>query len=504
MGAYEDLLVRAKELALVESSIAILHWDLETYMPPRGISLRSQQIAKLSRIQHDILTRPETGRLIEAAERESSSYDEVMQRNLYLFKREYEQETRVPGDLVAEIARQQAVTVEVWKKAKAANDWKKFEPELQKMMELVRKKAEIVMDVKGIPDVYDCLIDDYERAMTSDRIERVFRELRDGLVPLTKKCVDATADIDVSHLSRPVPIETQRKIATALAQLIGYDTTSENAGGRIDETEHPFTTGYFDDVRVTVHYHENNVMSMIYAVLHEGGHALYEQYLNHDWMYQPVGQAASMGIHESMSRFVENIYGRTSEFWSYFYPRLNELTNGTFSDVAVDDFVRAVNIVRPSKIRIEADEVTYSLHVIIRFEIERDLFSDKVTISELPQVWNDKYEKYLGVEIENDAEGVMQDTHWASGLWGYFPSYALGNVYDGMWLEKINRDLPGWQDRIADGEFAHIRKWLTENIHSKSALYDPADLVKRVTGKELEARSFLRYLETKYSRLFGL
>ncbi len=503
MGAYEDFLARSKELVIVESSLAILHWDLETYMPPKAINLRSEQIAALSKIQHEMLTSPETGRILEAAEKEMDSYDEIQKRNLYLARREYDQETKIPVELVMKYARQQAMTVDIWKKAKAAQDWKMFQPELEKMIDLVRQRYEIIMEVKDIPILYDAMIDDYERAMTSARVEKVFSELRDGLVSLVKKCADATQGTDLSKLSRRVPVEAQRKIATDLADLIGYDTTSPQAGGRIDETEHPFTTGYYDDVRITVHYHENNVMSMIYAILHEGGHALYEQNLKKEWMYQPIGTAASMGIHESMSRFVENIYGRTNEFWQFYYPRLNEITGGTFADIPVEEFVRAVNHVRPSKIRIEADEVTYSLHVIIRFEIERDLFGGKVEVSELPQVWNEKYEKYLGIEINNDSEGVMQDTHWASGLFGYFPSYALGNIYDGMWLDKINRDIADWQPRIAQGEFAHIKKWLVDNIHSKSALYDPADLVRHVTGKDLEAKPFLKYLETKYSTLFG-
>ncbi|MFW9968466.1 MAG: carboxypeptidase M32, partial [Candidatus Thorarchaeota archaeon] len=300
-----------------------------------------------------------------------------------------------------------------------------------------------------------------------------------------------------------VPIDVQRKIATDLGTLIGYDTTTDRAGGRIDETEHPFTNGYFDDVRVTVHYHEDNIASLIYAMLHEGGHALYEQNLNRDYIFQPVGSAASFGIHESMSRFVENIIGRTPQFWEYYLPRLNEFTNDAFSDIDLLDFVRAMNLVKPSKIRIEADEVTYSLHVIIRFEIEKALFADKISVSELPQVWNEKYEEYLGVEIKDDAEGVLQDTHWGSGYYGYFPSYALGNVYDGQWLQKINRDLPEWVNHIAKGNLSPITGWLAENIMSKASLYDPADLVKHVTGYELDAGPFLDFLEHKYAHMLS-
>ncbi|MFX0108866.1 MAG: carboxypeptidase M32 [Candidatus Hodarchaeota archaeon] len=503
MDAYEQLMVKNRELEAMYSAIGLIHWDLETYMPPGGIQLRGEQLSVLSRIHHERATTPELGKLIVAAEKESSSMNEVQNRNLYLARRQYDIATKIPGELIAKLTRQQAITTDMWKKAKAAKDWKMFEPELQKMVDLSREVAEIAKDVKGISILYDSMLDEFERNLTSDMVSKVFGQLRDRLIPLTQKCAEASEGIDVSFLSRKVPIDIQRRIATDLANLIDYDTTSENARGRVDETEHPFTSGYYDDVRVTVHYHEDNVMSLIYAMLHEGGHALYELNLNREYMYQPVGRAASFGIHESMSRFIENIVGRTPEFWEYYLPKLNDFTGNTFSGTALEEFIKAVNLVRPSKIRIEADEVTYSLHIIIRFEIEKALFSDKISVSELPQVWNEKYEEYLGVMFDDDSEGVMQDTHWASGYYGYFPSYALGNVYDGMWLQKINNDLQNWKDMIRKGDLKPINKWLVDNVMQKSALYDPADLVKNVTGSELDATPFLDFLEHKYSHMFG-
>ncbi len=503
MDAYEKLMTRIRELTLVATARNQIHWDLETYMPPKGVHLRSEQISYLSRIAHEMLVAPETGELISEAEK-TSGLDEVQKRNIYLARLEYDQQTKVPSELVAKIARQQALSVETWKKAKAAKDWKRFEPELEKMVSLERERHGYMLDVKGVSNIYDSMLDDFERGMTQDDIDKVFSELKDGLVPLVKKCVEATSDFDGEFKRRPVLVATQRKIAKDLAEVIQYDISSEEAGGRIDETEHPFTTGYFDDVRITVKYHVNNVASMLFAILHEGGHALYEQNLNHDWMYQPIGEAASMGIHESMSRFVENLYGRSPEFWDYYYPRFRTLTGDIFADVPKEDWVKAVNLVEPSKIRIEADEVTYSLHVIIRFEIEKALFSDKISISELPQIWNEKYDEYLGVEIEHDGEGVLQDTHWASGYYGYFPSYAMGNVYDGMWFNQISQDLPDWRRNIPSGDFSPIKRWLVENIHRHSSMYDPADLVKNVTGSSLKAKPFLDYLNVKYSDLFGI
>jgi carboxypeptidase Taq len=472
-------------------------------MPPAGIQLRSEQISVLSKIGHEKSTTPEIGKLLEAAEKEQDSMNEVQRRNLFLTRREYDIDTKIPSELIGRLTKQQAIATDSWKKAKAAKDWKMFEPELKKLIDISREKEEIAMKVKGKSSIYDSMLDQFERNMTATVIDKVFSQLRDRLVPLAQKCTDASKSVDASFLARKIPTDIQRKIATDLGNLIGYDTTSDQARGRIDETEHPFTSGYYDDVRVTVHYYEDNLLSLIYAMLHEGGHALYEQNLNKDYMYQPIGVAASYGIHESMSRFIENIIGRTPQFWEYYLPRLNDLTSNTFSDISLIDFVKAVNLVRPTKIRTEADEVTYSLHVIIRFEIEKALFADKISISELPQVWNEKYSEYLGVEVKDDAEGVLQDTHWGSGLYGYFPSYALGNVYDGQWVLQMNKDLPEWGSHIAKGKLDPILNWLSKNVMSKASLYDPADLVKHVTGNELDAKPFLDFLEHKYAHMFG-
>jgi carboxypeptidase Taq len=502
MDAYDELMTKEREVTLMQLIVGVARWDLETYMPPKGVKQRSEQLAVMSKHIHRMVTSPEIGNLLSEAER-ISPLNEVQRRNLFLMRIKYDQLTKVPEDLVAKLAKQRALTTNTWKKAKARQDWKMFEPDLQKLVDLSREKTEIIMKVKGTKTLYDTLLDDYERGMTASMVSKVFKELRNSLVPLTEKCAEASKNIDSDLLRKIVPIDTQRKIATDLTTLIGYDTTSDEAGGRIDETEHPFTTGYYDDVRITVKYHEDNAASMIFAILHEGGHALYEQNLNPDWKFLPIGEAASYGIHESMSRFIENMVGRSPEFWQYYLPRLNELAGGVFSGIPLDLFVKTTNLVSPSKIRIEADEVTYSLHIIIRFEIEQALFADKVTVSELPSLWNEKYEEYLGLEIQNDSEGVMQDTHWGSGLYGYFPSYALGNVYDGMWLEKLDKDMPDWLNRVSAGEITIITKWLAKNIQHHASLYDPGDLAEHVTGKKLTAKPFLKYVEQKYSTLFG-
>jgi carboxypeptidase Taq len=304
-------------------------------------------------------------------------------------------------------------------------------------------------------------------------------------------------------LCRQVPLEKQREIAKALAQTLGYDVTSSDAAGRIDETEHPFTTGYYDDVRITTHYYSKNFASSIFSVLHETGHALYEQGLPQEWKYQPVGSACSSGLHESQSRLYENLIGRSTEFWTTLLPKMKAIASPNLEGLKLREFINAINAVKPSKIRIESDEVTYSLHIIIRFQMEKDLFAGKINVDELPAVWNQKYKEILGVTVENDAEGVMQDTHWASGLYGYFPSYALGNIYTGQILNAIQQSSPNWRTELAAGNLGSIRTWLNSNIYRRGNLYDPAELIKKATGTELTVKPYLQYLEEKYRERYN-
>jgi carboxypeptidase Taq len=505
LSNYEKLMEKTKEIAIFNSAQAVLNWDTETMMPPKAIGLRSQQLALLSGMQHKMETNPEIGALLEKIERHSN-YDKlsaIQKRNIYLIRKNYDEQTKLPEELVMEIAKQRTIAVDVWKKAKAAKDFSMFRPELEKNIELAKKAAELLMKVKKTKTPYDALIDMFEPKMTAEEITKVFDELREGLVTLIKKCETSPKQPDVGFLKRRIPIDVQRKIAVALAETVLYDVTSKNSGGRIDETEHPFTNGYYDDVRITTHYFEDMFASSVFSVLHEAGHAIYEQDLNPEWMYQPVGTGCSSGFHESQSRFVENIIGRSREFWTYFLPKLKELAGKALSDVTLDKFVHAINQVKPSKIRVEADEVTYGLHIIIRFNIERDLFAGKITAKELPEIWNQSYKKYLGIKIENDSEGVMQDTHWASGYYGYFPSYALGNIYGGQLLSAMEKDMPDWRKQLEKGSFKPAKQWLTEKVHKQGNLYDPPMLIKKITGKELTVKPYLNYLNEKCSKLYG-
>jgi carboxypeptidase Taq len=504
-SAYKSLLERTKDLAVLQSAEAIIQWDMETMMPPKAVEQRSQQLALLSSLSHKMSTAPEIGKLLNAIliDPQYEALNEVEKRNIYLIKKNYDEQTALPEKLVSEIAKQQALTVNVWKKAKKAKNFAVLKPELEKLVDLSKQAAQLLMRVKVTATPYDALLDNYEPKMTAEAITATFNELQQGLATLADKIQNSQNKPDVNILSVCIPVETQRKIAHALTQSLGYDTTSTAAGGRIDETEHPFTDGYYDDVRITTHYYPDKYASSIFSVIHETGHALYEQNLNPNWKYQPVGSSCSYGFHESQSRLYENIIGRSLEFWKHMLPKLKQIAAPALASVSLSQFVHAINTVEPSKIRIEADEVTYNLHIIVRFQIEKELFAGKIAVSELPETWNQKYEEHLGVKVENDAEGVMQDTHWASGYYGYFPSYALGNIYSGQLLATLEKDVQNWRSQLSQGNLKDIKAWLVKNVHSYGNLYDPADLIQRITGKGLEAKPYLEYLREKYSKLYN-
>ena len=502
MTPYKDLMDKYREYALVDATSRILSWDLETYMPPNGITLRSDQLGVLERFRHRMLTSDGLAQALREAEKEADSLDEVQKRNLHLIRREHEIAISVPEDLVAEIERQSAISWTTWVKAKAARNWKMFEPELKKLVDLSIRHAEATMRPRGVSTVFDVMIDAHEKGMTQEKTAVLLADLRNSLLPLIRKYSEASKAIDPSLTKRMVPIDLQRKLVSDAVNLIGYDTVSDKASGRVDETEHPFTIGYFDDVRITVHYYENDPFEAFYSGLHEAGHALYELNLNHDWMYQPAGMWASMGVHEAMSRFAENVVGRSRSFWRYYLPRLNEITNGAYSDVQLDDLLRAVNKVEPSKTRVSADELTYQMHVILRFEIERKLFGGENEVSELPSIWNELYDKYLQIKFDHDGEGVMQDVHWSGASYGYFQSYSLGNIYGGMFLQKMDQELSHWMDEVEKGNPRVAIDWLRDNVQRFGLLYDPEVLVKKVTGTSVTVEPFVRYLEKKHSSLW--
>jgi carboxypeptidase Taq len=463
--AYRQLLSKIKDLMVLSTAEGIIHWDMETYMPPNAVEQRSQQLALLSRIHHKLGTDPQIGKLLNTilSSSEHQAFEEVEKRNLYLVNKTYLEQTALPEKLVGDLAMQEALTVNAWKKAKAKKDFSLFKSDLQKTLDLSKQAAEILMKVKETRTPYEALLDNFEPKMPAETITKTFSQLLAGIKPLIAKIEGCQTNASAQILKQPVPVENHRRITQFITETLGYDTSSPQARGRVDETEHPFTTGYYDDVRITTHYYPDNFASSIFSVLHETGHALYEQHLKPEWMYQPVGSTCSFGVHESQSRFYENIVGRSKEFWTDFLPKIKQAAP-SLEKLQLEPFIHAINKVERSKIRIEADEVTYSLHIIIRFELERDLFADKITVDELPDAWNQKYMDYLGVKIENDSEGVMQDTHWASGLFGYFPSYALGNIYDGQITAAITKGSARMARATCSGKTRTCKR-LAENKH---------------------------------------
>jgi carboxypeptidase Taq len=496
---YETLLQKAKRLIIYATIQSQLGWDFETQMPPKGGQQRSMQFSTLARDMHRMGTDPEVGKLIKLV-KEDESFNQAtkeQKRNVHLIEKEYNKATKLPADLVAEIAKMQVVGVETWKKAKEAKDYSIFKPVLEKILDLQKKRANYLDPNK---DPYNVLLDTFEPNMDSVTVTKLFNELKAGLVPLIKDTQAALKQPDISLLRRAVPLELQEKLSEDLAKIVHYDFEK----GRIDTTEHPFTTGYYDDVRITTHYYENEFDNSFFSVVHEAGHAIYEQNLSREYIYQPIGQMASLGFHESQSRFIENILCRSKEFWEYYFPRFNELTKNIFADIDLNDFVHAINMVVPSKVRVTADEVTYCLHVIIRFEIERDLISGKLSLDDLPSAWNKKYKEYLNVDVQDDSEGVLQDTHWAGGAFGYFPTYALGNIYNAHMLHVLRKEMPNYDKLVKSGDLKPIIDWMTKKVHHPSNLYDPAELMNRITGESVNPKYFVDYVTKKYSELYEL
>ena len=502
METYEKLLKKIKEIIQFQTSLGIIRWDLQTQMPPKGMKQRSAQLALMSKLLNRMFADSELKKIVTKLEKDLDSLNSVQKREVELVRRILDRSSNIPEELAAQQSAQRTVTTAAWQRAKETNNWKLFESELIPLVEISKEISEIMMEGTGAKCKLDAEMDTWEPRMTTVSVTSVFSSLRKRLVPLVKKYSEACKDVRIDFKKRKVKETIQRKIVTDLAGVIGYDTTSENAGGRIDESEHPFTTGYYDDVRFTIKFVEDDVFRAVFGGLHETGHAIHKQNQNPDWEWMYLGKSCSSGISESQSRFVENLIGRSPEFWEYYHPKFLKHTGRVFKDISQKELLQAINLVEPSKIRVLADEMTYALHIIIRFEIEQDLFDDKIIVSEIPAMWNDKYEKYLGVEIETDTEGVLQDIHWAWAYWGYFPTYALGNLYAAMIREKLSSEIPEWTTHVAEGNIASPVQWLKENVHLKSNMCDPTEMIKEITGKSLTADPFIDYLDKKYSALF--
>ena len=491
-----------RESRHLEKALAVLRWDQETYLPEKGVEERSEQLALLEGIAHERLTSPETGQLLSGlgSTRENPGGDEklpALERDfLKTLRRNYDRAILLPGDFVSAAARAEGLSQAAWVSARRDNDFSVFLPHLVKMIDFARQKA-VYWGWQDNP--YDGLLDIYEPGMGADAIAAVFTPLGQRLSALLRKIASKPRP-DNSFLLAEFELENQACFSRDLLKRLGFDSQR----GRLDVSAHPFTTILgSDDVRITTRYLPRQVLSGIFATIHEAGHAFYEMDLPAEIRGSCLADGASMGIHESQSRLWENVIGRSKPFWEGMLPVLRSYFPAALFQATTDDFYPAINLVEPSFIRVEADEVSYSLHVILRFELERELLSGSLNPAELPDVWRSKMKELLGVEPETDSQGVLQDVHWSMGAFGYFPSYALGNLYGLEFWQKLKSDLPGTETLIAEGNFTPIRDWLRDTIYVWGRRLEPPLLLKTVTGKALSSEPFLAYIESKYAGIYG-
>ncbi|MBN2736967.1 MAG: carboxypeptidase M32 [Spirochaetales bacterium] len=499
----DDLRQLDKEIVLLAHSMAILGWDQETYMPRKAIGERAEQLALLQGICHDKIVDPRwqdafESMGIEDVNRfpvEGLSDDQALLREAF---RRYQKEAALSKDLVMAISRQTSLSQAKWAEAKKARNYSIFEPELKKLFALVKEKAETIGYQENI---YDALLDDYEPYMTLKELEKVFDDFKGPLKDLFFKICDQKSDIPHDFLHLPFSVEKQKKLNKEVLNQLKFPF--ERA--RLDESEHPFTTTLgMDDVRITTHFHEEYFPAAFFGTVHEAGHALYELGIDSRWAESVIADGVSLGVHESQSRLWENIVFRGKSYWQGYYPELSKIYPENFKDVRVDQFYKAINRVEPSLIRIEADELSYNLHIIIRFELEKRLFAGDIDTKDLPEAWNKAYKDSLGIMPSHNSEGVLQDIHWSMGAFGYFPTYSLGNLYSAQIYHKMKQDISDLEQDIANRKFDKMVQWLGQNIHQYGKFYRAKDLMKKATGEDLNPKYFMNYLNQKFGEIYGL
>lgn len=493
----------ARQTALLQSTLALLEWDQHTKMPEQAAAYRADQITALATQVHARRTDKQFGQWLAELATETDAATDTQPptdaaATLAGLKRQYDRQSKVPSELAAALARSASQGQTAWVAARQNNDFAAFLPYLQTIVDLKREEAAAV-GFKEHP--YDALIDEYEPGMSTAQVSSVVKHLSEALVPLVAKIADSSHKPDASILRRDFPVEAQEVFAKEVSAAIGFDYQR----GRLDVTAHPFCTELGpNDCRLTTRYDRSFFNSAFFGTMHEAGHGIYEQGLQTAEYGLPLGSYCSLGIHESQSRLWENLVGRSRSFWKHYFPIAQQYFSQSLGDVKETEFYEAVNCVRPSLIRVEADEATYNLHIAIRFELERDLISDNLPLADLPTAWNQKYQQYLGVASETDADGVLQDVHWSAGLFGYFPTYLLGNLYASQFFEAAQRDLGELQSGFSQGHFEPLKSWLNHNIHRQGQRFDGPELGKQVTGKELTHDQLLTHLQDKYEEIYRL
>ncbi len=483
----------------ISHAASLLEWDQQTQMPPGAGEGRSHQIGTLKGLFHEHITSDEVGGLLEALKPYAAGLepDSDEARLIARCAREYEKRTRVPAQFVAEFARLAASSYQVWTEARRDNDFPRFRPYLERVVEMRRQYAGFFAPYEH---VYDPLLDDYEPGMTTAEVQTIFEPLRAQQAALVQ-AIGARPQVDDSFLHLHYDPQKQWDFGIEVITRMGYDWDH----GRIDKAPHPFTQGLgADDVRITTRILPEHLPSALFSDIHEMGHALYELGTSPDLARTPLAEGASFALHESQSRLWENLVGRSRPFWRFFYPRLQALFPTQLGNVDVETFYKGINRVQPSLIRVEADEATYNLHIMLRMELEIALMEGSLEVRDLPEAWNSRMQEYLGITPPDDRQGVMQDVHWSDGYFGYFPTYALGNLVSAQLWECLHNDLPDLEEEISRGEFASLLGWLREKIHRHGAKFLPQEMVQQVTGSPIDAAAYMRYLSAKYGEIYGL
>ncbi|MBN1798320.1 MAG: carboxypeptidase M32 [Spirochaetales bacterium] len=491
-----------KEIVLLAHTGALLGWDQETYMPVKALQERSEQIALLQGMIHSKMTDPRCGELLNNLGATAATamgnaglaeLDRAFIRELF---RRYNRAVKIPQSLVVEMAKTTSIAQGVWINARKDSDFKLFQPHLEKIITLLKQVA----DCLGYKDsVYDPLLDEYEPWMTTKEVEQVFSSLKEPLVRLVQQIVASKQKPDETVLAAVFPEHKQLEFNLLVLKAMNF----EFERGRLDVSAHPFTTTLgADDIRLTTRYNERFFPTALFGTIHECGHGLYELGFGQELKGTLLGNAASLGIHESQSRLWENMVGRSLAFWKGFFPQLKQFFPDTLKNVEYEQFYRAINAVKPSLVRVEADEVTYNLHIILRFELEKKLISGELKVQDLPQAWDQESKNLLGIEPDNHAQGCLQDIHWSMGAFGYFPTYTLGNLYAAQFFETLCKEQPELEQELEQGNLKPVRTWLLENIHSHGAVYPAGELCRRVTGEKLNPRFFIEYLQKKFGTLY--
>jgi len=485
------------EVSDVNHAASVLGWDQQVNMPSAGGEARGQQLATLGKISHAKSTSDEVGKLLDDLKKEYEGSDSDDAALVRVAARDFDKATRVPGEFVAKQAVVTTSAFEAWVEARGKSDFSIFLPHLEKVMDLMR---EYVSFFPPSDHPYDALLDDYEPGMKTAEVQEIFSKVRTKQVKLIK-AIAAAKQVKSDFLRKGYSEKKVWAFSETIISQFGYDFSR----GRQDKAAHPFETSFsVNDVRITNRYEPENPLATLFSGMHEGGHAMYEQGISPAFDRTPLAHGVSSAVHESQSRMWENLVGRSQPFWEYFFPKLKKAFSAQLDGVSAKTFYKAINKVEPSLIRVNADEATYNLHIMLRLELEIGMLDGSVALKDLPEIWNAKMQEYVGITPPDDSKGVLQDIHWSAGLFGYFPTYALGNLVSAQLWEKINKDIPDLDEQIRAGKFDALLGWLREKVHVHGHKYDPQDLIKKVTGSRIDSAAYIRYLTGKYSDIYGL